>query len=143
MDDTTPIADTPIRTQADLEAFWRRLMEPLGFSDGTLWVLAIGGDDLPTPTLLEVVDEGVQPTPEEAIAFGAFLAHLSADVPDGSRWAFLRSRPGRGGPTAADRALVAGLVAGCRDAGVPTEVVHLATDDTLVPLPYDELARSA
>ena len=65
MDDTTPIADTPIRTQADLEAFWRRLMEPLGFSDGTLWVLAIGGDDLPTPTLLEVVDEGVQPTPEE------------------------------------------------------------------------------
>ena len=137
------IPDRPVRTQADLEQLWRSLMEPLGFSGGALWVMAIGGDDLPTPVLMEIRDEGVDPTPEEALSFGAFLAHLSPDVPDGSRWAFLRCRPGRGGPRAADRALVAALVGGCREAGVATDVAHLATDDVLVPLPYDELAASA
>lgn len=135
--------DRPVRTQADLERLWRSLMEPLGFGGGALWVLAIGGDDLPTRVLMEIRDEGVEPTPDEAASFGAFLAHLAPDVPGGTRWAFLRCRPGRGGPSPADRALVAALVAGCRAAGVATDVAHLATDDTLVPLPYDELAHSA
>ena len=139
-DDNSHHFDAPVRTQADLERLWRNLMEPLGFSSGALWVLAIDGDDQPTRVLMEIRDEGVDPTPEEVTAFGAFLAHLSPEVPDGSRWAFLRCRPGRGGATGADRALVAALVAGCRQSGVPTDVVHLATDDTLVPLPYDELA---
>jgi hypothetical protein len=141
--DDLSLTDRPVRTQADLEQLWRTLVEPLGFSGGALWVMAIDADDLPTPVLLEIRDEGVEPTPEEALSFGAFLAHLSPDVPDGSRWAFLRCRPGHGGATGADRDLVNALLAGCRDAGVATDVVHLATDDTLVPLPYDELARSA
>lgn len=135
--------ERPVRSQADLEQLWRTLVEPLGFAGGVLWVMAIGGDDLPTQVLMEIRDEGLAPTPDEAVTFGAFLAHLTPDVPDGSRWAFLRCRPGRGGATAEDRSLIAALVAGCREAGVPTEVVHLATDDTLVPMPYDELARSA
>ena len=141
--DLVPAPGRPVRTQADLERLWRTLVEPLGFVGGALWVMAIGADDVPTEVMMEIRDEGVDPTPEEASSFGAFLAHLSPDVPDGSRWAFLRCRPGLGGANAADRALVAALVAGCRAAGVATEVAHLATDDTLVPLPYDELARSA
>lgn len=138
-DAPAPDPDRPLRTQADLEAYWRTRMEPLGFSGGALWVLGIGGDDLPIPLLMEVVDDGYDPTPEEALTFGDFLAHLTPETPDGSRFAFLRCRPGRGGPTAADRELVAALIAGCRAAGVPTDVAHLATDDSLVPLPYDEL----
>jgi hypothetical protein len=141
--DDTEDFDRPVRTQADLEQLWRTLMEPLGFSDGALWVLAIDGDDLPTRMLMEIRDEGVEPTPEEITSFGAFLAHLSPDVPAGARWAFLRCRPGRGGASGRDREQMAALVAGCRAAGVPTDVVHLATDDTLMPLPYDELAASA
>jgi hypothetical protein len=140
---TTPDPDRPVRTQADLEQLWRSLVEPLGFAGGALWVLGIGADDLPTRVLMEIRDEGFEPTPDEASSFGAFLAHLAPDVPVGTRWAFLRCRPGHGGPRAADRELVAALVAGCRAAGVATDVAHLATDDTLVPLPYDELARSA
>lgn len=141
--DDQGLLDGPVRTQAELEQLWRRLMEPLGFAGGALWALAIDGHDHPTKVLMEIRDEGVEPTPEEATSFGPFLAHLGPDVPDGSRWAFLRCRPGRGGARASDRALVAALVAGCRDAGIATDVVHLATDDTLVPLPYDELAASA
>ncbi len=137
------ICDHPVRTQADLEQLWRTILGPLGFGAGCLLVLAIGSDHVPTDVLLKIPDEGVEPTPEEARSFGAFLSHLTPDVPEGSRWAFLRCRPGRGGARASDRALVAALVAGCRDAGVPTEVAHLATDDVLVPLPYDELAQSA
>ncbi|CAN5123596.1 hypothetical protein BH09ACT12_BH09ACT12_16480 [soil metagenome] len=141
--DDFPDFDEPVRTQAELEQLWRGLMEPLGFSGGALWVLAIDGDDRPTRTLMEIRDEGNEPTPEEAVAFGAFLAELSMDVLAGSRWAFLRCRPGRGGATDTDRELMAAFVAGCRAAGVATDVVHLATDDTLLPLPYDELSRSA
>ncbi len=135
--------DTPVRTQADLEQLWRDLMEPLGFSTGALWVLAIDGDNRPTRVLIEIRDEEMEPTAEEIARLGGILAHLRRDVPDGSRWAFLRCRPGRGGASSADRELISALVAGCRQAGVETDVVHLATDDTLVPMPFDELAASA
>lgn len=137
------ISDHLIRTQADLEAVWRHLMEPLGFSDGSTWAMAIGPDDRPTRHLIEIQDGGSPPAPEHVANFGEALCRVGQDVEPGTRWAFLRVRPGRGGARAADRTLVAALLASCRAAGVPTEVAHFANDDLLMPLPYDELAASA
>ena len=51
----------------------------------------------------------------------------------------MRSRPGRAAATARDRAVAASPYSACRAAGVAAEVVHLATDDLLVPLPMDDL----
>lgn len=135
--------DLLIRTQADLEAAWRHLMEPLGFAEGATWVMAIGPDDRPTRYLMEIRDDGPPPQPDQVATLGEVLQLVGEDAEPGLRWALLRARPGRSAVTAADRALVAALQASCRAAGVPTEVAHLATDETIVPLPYDELAHSA
>lgn len=134
---------TLIRTQAELEAVWRQLMEPLGFAGGATWVMAIGPDDRPTRYLMEIRDDGPPPEPEQVSNLGEVLQLVGEDVEPGMRWAILRVRPGRGAVRADDRALVAAMLASCRAAGVPTEVAHLANDELLVPLPYDELVRSA
>jgi hypothetical protein len=58
----------------------------------------------------------------------------------GGRVACLPSRPGRAAVTDDDRAWASGLYDACRRAGLPAEVVHLATDEELFPLPLDELS---
>ncbi len=142
--DDDRVSDRIIRTQADLEAVWRELVEPLGFAEGSLWVMPIGPDDRPTKALLQIQDDlDGPPGPGDVAALGEVLRMVGEDSEPGTRWALLRCRPGGGGIRPDDRALVGALLASCREAGVPTEVAHLATDETVVPVPYDELARSA
>jgi hypothetical protein len=132
-----------IRTQQDLETMWRRLMGPLGFSRHSVWMSFIGSDDRPTPVLTEVEDFGTLPTDLERSGLAEMLRHLRDDIDPGGRWAFLRSRPGRGGTTDADREWARMLYDAGRAAGVPVEVVHLATDTHLVPIPMDDAAALA
>jgi hypothetical protein len=135
--------DTPqIRTQVDLEAMWRRLMSPLGFTRSSIWLVYVGPDDRPVPRLTEIEDADAPPGAQQAAGLCRVLASVADDLP-GGRWAFLRTRPGRGGPDAADRAWASVLLVACRRAGVATDVMHLATDDRLVPLPADDLALPA
>jgi hypothetical protein len=131
-----------ITTQSDLLDAWRHLMEPLGFAGPSVWMLLIGGDDVPLPVLHEISEAHHPPTPAQAAGLASVLASVAADHP-GSRWAFLRARPGRHGPDADDRGWAQALVAACRRAGAACDVVHLATDDRLVPLPVDDLALPA
>ncbi|CAN5372289.1 hypothetical protein BH11ACT8_BH11ACT8_15870 [soil metagenome] len=137
------LSDRIIRTQADLEEVWRLLMEPLGFDEGSLWLMALDADGRPTRQMLEIQDDGPPPRPDDVVSFGEMLRLIGEDAAPGVRWAMLRSRPGSGAITAADRGLIGALLASCRAAGVPTEVAHLASDEDLVPVPYDELAASA
>jgi hypothetical protein len=133
-----------VHCQADLLEVWRHLMEPLGFGGHSVWMLRVGADRRTVPQLLEVTEADTAPDgPEDAAAFAAFLAEVDADHPGGS-FAFLRSRPGRG-IDAADRGWASFLYAAGRLGGVRMEVVHLATDTDLVPLPLDEVGvpRSA
>jgi hypothetical protein len=115
-------------------------MQPLGFSRPGLWLLLIGADDRPLPQITEVAEIPELPDPETASG----LAHVLSDVmhgvdPDG-RWAFLRSRPGRGGVDESDRAWAAGLYEMCREHGIAHDVVHLATDADVLPIPLDEVS---
>lgn len=131
-----------VRTQADLEQVWRTLMQPLGFAGASIWMLRLDSDRQAVPSLLEIAEAEL--APEEPEPFGDLLRHLDGDDPGGS-FAFLRSRPGAGGVVPGDRAWAAFLYAAGRAAGVRVEVVHLATDTDVVPLPLDEvgLPRSA
>ncbi len=131
-----------VRSQADLEKVWRHLMQPLGFGGRSIWMLHLEPDGRVVPHLLEIAEAEL--APEEPEAFAALLRDLDSVDPGGS-YAFLRSRPGRGGVEAGDRAWAAFLYAAGRAAGVRLEVVHLATDADVVPLPLDEigLPRSA
>ena len=131
-----------IRSQADLEKVWRHLMRPLGFSHASIWLLRLDSDGAAVPALLEIAEAEL--APEEPEAFAALLVDLDSADPGGSH-AFLRSRPGGGGVAPDDRAWASFLYAAGRIAGVRLEVVHLATDVDIVPLPIDEvgLPRSA
>ncbi|MFC4783531.1 hypothetical protein ACT8ZV_03595 [Nocardioides sp. MAHUQ-72] len=138
MTEKTPFTPT-IRTQADLEAAWRHLMEPLGFDGHSLWVMFIQADHTPLPHLTQVEETVDPPDAEQQASLVEFLGFFRGEMRGGERVAFLRSRPGRGGPGPDDLAWARSLYAACRSAGVETDVVHLATDDQLVPLPMDDV----
>ena len=136
--------DPPVHTQADLERLWRQLMEPLGFADRTIWLMLIEADGTPIKQLTQFGEPPVAPSARDRASVRDVLASLGAEMGAGSdraglRMAFLLSRPGRGRARRNDRFWAELLYAACRDAGLPCEVVHLATDDTLMALPPDEL----
>lgn len=127
---------TPVlRTQADVEQMWRRLMTPLGFTRCSLWMVAVH-DDRPFPRVLEIALTELEPEDGDAEALAGMLQHLAGRR---QRFAFLLSRPGSGRPGASDRAWARELYAAGRLASARLEVVHLAHDDDVCPLPLDDL----
>ena len=80
-----------IHGQADLEDVWRSLMEPLGFSRRSLWLMFIDTDDRPMPQMTEIEDLPVVLGDEELLGLQSLLAHFRDT---GLRPAFLLSRPG-------------------------------------------------
>lgn len=143
MNPTPDRSDLPaIHSQSDLLATWRRLMTPLGFSRSSIWMMLILADGHPLPQLTEISDSDALPGQEAIAGLVSVLASVAEDQP-GARWAFLRSRPGRHGVDDRDRAWARLLLDACHAADVATGVVHLATDERLVPLPLDDLALPA
>jgi hypothetical protein len=129
-----------IRDRAELESAWRRLMEPLGFARRSLWVMVIDDDDRPIPHLTELTDLAELPD-ERAAGDLAELVRVLSDALPRTRLAFLLSRPDTGPPDSPDHAWAAVVYDAARGAGATCEVVHLATDDTVAPLPSDARAR--
>ncbi len=129
-----------IHSQRDLEQTWRRLMGPLGFANESLWLGFVNADGAMVPHLTQIEDTVRPPTAEQARSLGEFLRELVDGFDDPpTRIAFLRTRPGSARLTSQDRAWAEALYAACRSANLAAEVVHLATDHNLVPLPLDEL----
>jgi hypothetical protein len=125
-------------SQVDLEECWRHLIRPLGFRGASLWLMPIGDDDRPLGQITEITE---MPEPPEGIALHG-LAELLRTLTDElgiPRMAFLRSRPGAGGPSSEDLRWALALRSAAHDAGLATDVVHLATDREIVPLPLDDL----
>jgi len=141
------MSDTPyapvLRTQADLEDAWRQLMGPLGFSGHSLWLMFVQADQTPLPHLSQVEGTVAPPTAQEQLNLVGFLKCLRGEMRRGERIVFLRSRPGRGGARPDDLAWARSLYDACRAAEVETDVVHLATDDVLVPLPMDDVVAES
>ena len=99
-----------IRTQQDLEDAWRHLLHPLGFSGPSVWFLLIDAD-----------------------------GELRDEFAPGGRVAFARSRPGAPALGPEDRAWARTLYGIGRVTDLPVEVVHLACDRDVVPVPMDEV----
>ena len=134
------MTDERITGQADLEQLWRALMEPLGFTRTSLWMVFLHPDGRPHKTLIEVPapDSMAAPDPTAPELLDLIGEWTSERVP-GGRVAFLRTRPGRDGLDRSDRLWAAALYAAARLAGVPCEVVHAANDERLLPVPLDEI----
>ena len=96
-------------------------------------------DDTPVPQITQIEECVGAPEGDMMANLADGLRLVIEDAGPGHRWALLRSRPGRGGIDDLDRAWARGIYEGCAAAGVPLEVVHLATDDTLVPIPMDDV----
>lgn len=131
-----------VHTQADLEQVWRDLMHPLGFAGASIWMLRLEPTGRAVPRLMEIAEAEL--VPDDPEPFAALLAEIDGVEP-GHSYAFLRTRPGSSAVDDGDRAWAGFLHAAARIAGVRLEVVHLATDTDVVPLPLDEigLSRSA
>ncbi len=134
------MTDDRITSQADLEQVWQTLMEPLGFTRTSLWMVFLHPDGRPHKTLIEVPapDDMVAPDPTAPELLDLLEEWTTEQVP-GGRVAFLRTRPGRGGLDGSDRLWAAALYAAAQLAGVPCEVVHAANNDRLLPVPLDEI----
>jgi hypothetical protein len=129
-----------IRTQAELECAWRHLMEPLGFAARSMWLMVIDDDDRPIPHLTELTDLAEIPDSRSAGDMAEFVRIVSEALPH-ARLAFLLSRPDTGPPDSPDQAWASVLYDAARGAGAVCEVVHLATDDGVMPIPWDARAR--
>lgn len=125
-----------LTTQTQMEDAWRELMGPWSFSSHSVWMMLVV-DDRPLPHLTEIAEAEDPPDTSEADGLADLLLMLDNEVAPGARVAFLRSRPGKDVVTDSDRAWARSLYASARRAGVPCEVVHLATRGAIRPIPAD------
>lgn len=128
-----------IRTPADLERMWRTLIGPLGFGGHSLWLTVLECDGRTTPVITEITDVVSVPGASDRSHLGGVVRLLVEELVPGGRAAFLRTRPGRDGVSDDDRAWAAALYAVSRETGAPVEVVHVANDVMLAPVPTDGL----
>jgi hypothetical protein len=128
-----------ISTQAELAEAWRHLVRPLGFHRRSLWLLLIDAEDRPTPVLTEVTDLPERSDPETLTGLADTLARLLDQIDPAGRWALMLSRPGAGGASDHDLAWAGGLYATCRRFGIAHDLVHLATDEEVLPIPLDDV----
>jgi hypothetical protein len=131
-----------IRTQNDLEQTWRELMGPWGYGRHSLWLMFIQ-DDVPIPQLTEV--EGCEEPPDAELTanFAQVLGGLAHELGDGLRFAVLRTRPGTDRVTDDDRAWARSVYAAAATAEVACEIVHLGTEESIRPLPPDEVIAAS
>jgi hypothetical protein len=129
-----------LRTQADVEKFWTTICHPLGWRTRELWVVLVDEDGEPFPSVHQISD--LPEVPDEQ-AIGQLLAGcrgLLEEFDPGGSVALLLCRPGDRSVTAADRSWTAALARAARAGGVVLEVVHLASDVAILPVPMDEAA---
>ena len=124
-----------LRTQTDVQAMWRHLIQPLGFGRRSLWLVVIDDEGRPLPAMTEIADCDPWPPDDFVEAFGGLLAQLAP-----ARIAVLCSRPGHGPATEADLAYARAVHAAASSAGVDLEPVHLAHDEAIVCIAPDDLA---
>jgi hypothetical protein len=134
----------PVRTQADLHRHWRALMGELGFTRPRLYLLFVPPDGRVEGLLMEIDDLPDLPDAESAAALMACCQQvLDGALPEQSRLAVLYVRPGRRGPSVADRAWAGTLTAAAGRARVPMWQVHVANDEALHVMAPDDLVEPA
>lgn len=129
-----------LRTQTDLEAAWRHLINPLGWPEPRLWFMFVGADGVPLPQLCQIEEVPVEIGEDGAADVAAMLHGLIEEL-GFQRVEFLLCRPGGGPPNRSDLKNAAELYGACAVASVPITVVHLATDHDFWPIPLDALGE--
>lgn len=131
----------PVRTPADVEMLWRRLMGPLGFERPALWTALLDAEGHLLPALQEMTDRADRPDPVSLARLVELQSMLLAEHAAGGsgRVAFLLTRPGSRVVRTADRVWAAGLAAAARAGNLACAPVHLATDEEIREVVLDDL----
>lgn len=129
-----------LRTQADVESFWIEICRPLGWARHDLWFVMVDADGRPLPIVQDFRDR-----PEEVdVEVVRGLVHVWRLLRDehipGGRFAVLLCRPGPATVQHSDREWVVAISEEAAAAGVPLEVIHVASDVAIRPLPLDDVA---
>jgi hypothetical protein len=128
------------RTQADVEKFWTTICRPLGWRTRELWVVLVDEDGEPFPSVHQVSDLPQEPDPGAVRLLLDGCRGLLGEFDPGGSVATLLCRPGAERVTASDRAWVRALTGSARASGVVLEVVHVASDVAITPVPLDAAA---
>lgn len=137
--DPSPSAP-PVRTQAELERHWRRLVTPLGFAGRSLWLLLIDADGCPAPVAVEIEDAPQRPVDGDVDALGAMCEHFVGDQAGGGSVAFLLTEPGTGGPSEGVKLWSRALQGAVDRRALIGWPVHWANDVQLAACSPDHLA---
>lgn len=126
---------TPHHPDSRLADCWTELMQPLGFSARSLWLM-LEPDGTPGP-LMEI--PGLPSSPVGAAdVLLPLLTQLADDIGD-LGVAFLLTRPGDGLPDSDDLGWGVQLRVASQAAGLRCAGVHLAHDTAVQPLPHRSL----
>lgn len=129
-----------LRTQADVETFWTEICHPLGWARHDLWFVVVGADRRPLPLVQDVGDRPQEVDPDLVRDLVEVWRRVREELlPDGSI-AVLLCRPGSAAVSAGDRAWASAITAEAASAGVALEVIHVASDEAITPLPLDAVA---
>jgi hypothetical protein len=133
-----------LATDADVTTMWQSIINPLGWHNARMYVVAIDRDRRLTPVVTEIDEVPARFTADNAGALmETYVQVLDEFVPGGSL-AILVCRPGCPQVTDDDRRWCRNLYDAGRDADIPLELLHLGTDTEIVPVPMDEvLPRTA
>jgi hypothetical protein len=129
-----------LRTQADVERFWTTICHPLGWTRHDLWFVIVDADGRPLPSVQDIRDVPVEVDREAVGGLMDLWRHLRDELAPGCSFAVLLCRPGPAVLQHSDRAWAGALAAASADADIPLEVVHVASDDAIIPLPLDAVA---
>ncbi|MEA4945596.1 MAG: hypothetical protein VB080_14310 [Propionicimonas sp.] len=131
----TNLLDQPIHTAVDLQLFWRKLMNPLGFAQRRLYFVFLDDQRRALNQLHQIDDLPEHADDEFADALMAVFSHFT----DHFDFALLLARPGGHPMDDTDRAWARALVAAGSRGDIRLEPLHLANDNSVLPFASDDL----
>lgn len=131
---TSPLAQVPVRSAAELTRRWAGILEPPVFATRDLWLMWLGPDGRSLPLVVPVEDLPPAPAPATVTELLTLHETVVEGRPDESaHLAMALCRPGHAAVTTVDQAWAAVL----RDAFAAqpgTWSLHLAAGGRVVPL---------
>jgi hypothetical protein len=132
-----------LRTQADVEKFWISICHPLGWRRHDLWAVIVDGSGRPLPVVQDLRDRPVEVDDEVVRGLVEVWRLVRDDLDPQARIAVLLCRPGPDAIVRTDREWAGAITAEAVSAGIPLEVVHLASDVAIRPIPLDDVTMAA
>lgn len=129
-----------LRTQADVERFWTTICHPLGWRTPELWVVLVDAEGQPFPSLQQLTELTDAPDEVAVDQLMTGCRRLLEEFDPGGSVVTLLCRPGSSLTTAFDRAWAGALRDAAHREAVQLEVVHVASDVAITPLPLDAAA---